>query len=152
MRQFIQIKASTTPREPGYLPGEILTSKERKVDMSIKVQSAPWIGVDEVRVIVNGEIKIIFPVRTEENTIQKFRKEISLKLVKDSYIAIEVLGKKSLYPVVRRPSVSGELKDAVLPYVIPYALTNPVFIDIDGNAKFDPPLPEKIRLTTDIRD
>jgi hypothetical protein len=129
-----------------YIPGDAFTSKDGKADIQITVQGAPWISVDEIRVIVNGERKIIFPVKTRENLIIKFTEEISLNLVKDSYIAVEVLGKKSLYPVVQRPSWSGKLEDAVLPY----ALTNPVFIDVDGNKRFDPPLPEKIKLTTNI--
>lgn len=128
------------------IPGDTFTSKDGNVNIKISVQSSPWISVDEVRVIINGQRKIIFPVKTDENLISKFREEISLNLVKDSYIAVEVLGKRSLYPVVQRPSWSGKLEDAVLPY----ALTNPVFIDVDGNNRFDPPLLEKIKLTSDI--
>ncbi|GAI76011.1 unnamed protein product, partial [marine sediment metagenome] len=112
----------------------------------IRVQSAPWVAVDEVRLIVNGERKLTFPVKTAKEKILKFTKQISLKLNKDSYIAVEVLGKNSLYPVLQQYSRKGLLKDAALPY----ALTNPVFIDVDGNGKFDPPLPGKIKLRSDI--
>ena len=129
-----------------YTSGDSFTAVGGKVDIWLRIQSAPWVAVDEVRIIVNGERKITFPVKTEKNLIQKFMEEISLNLVRDSYIAVEVLGKKSLYPVVQRPSRSGDLKDAVLPY----ALTNPVFVDVDGNGEFDPPLPEKIKLTTEV--
>ncbi len=129
-----------------YTSGDSFTSSNGKAEIWIKVQSAPWIAVDEVRLIVNGERKIILPVKTAKEIIQKFTEQISLKLKKDSYIAVEVLGKKSLYPVLQRYSRSGLLEDAILPY----ALTNPVFIDVDGNGKFDPPLPEKIKLMSDI--
>jgi hypothetical protein len=50
-------------------------------------------------------------------------------------------GRGSLYPVVQVRSRSGQLVDAVTPY----ALTNPVFVDVDGNGRFDPPLPGVIR-------
>ena len=107
----------------------------------MKVLSAPWIAVDEVRLIVNGERQIIFPVQTPKETIQKFSQpSLSWTLSEDSYIIVEVLGKESLYPVLQRSSWSGFSANATLPY----ALTNPVFIDVDGNGKFDPPLPEKI--------
>ena len=129
-----------------YTSGDSLTAKGGKIDIWLKVQSAPWVAVDEVRLIINGERKIIFPVKTQEKVIQKFMEQISLKLERDSYIAIEVLGKRTLYPVVQNASSSGLLIDAVLPY----ALTNPVFVDVDGNGKFDPPLTEEILLTTDI--
>lgn len=129
-----------------YTSGDSFTSSDGKVEIWIKVQSAPWVAVDEVRLIVNGEREIISPVEASKEVIQKFTKQISLKLKKDSYIAVEVLGKKSLYPVLQRYSRKGLLKDAILPY----ALTNPVFIDVDGNGKFDPPLPGKIKLRSDI--
>jgi hypothetical protein len=129
-----------------YRPGDSFTSPGRKVEIWIRVQSAPWVAVDEVRLIVNGERKIIFPVKTAREEILKFTEQISLKLKKDSYIAVEALGTKSLYPVLQKYSRKGILKDATLPY----ALTNPVFIDVDGNGKFDPPLPGKIKLRSDI--
>jgi hypothetical protein len=59
---------------------------------------------------------------------------------------VEVYSKRSLYPVHQRYSKTGLLEDAILPY----AITNPVFIDVDGNGKFDPPQPGKIKLLSDI--
>lgn len=129
-----------------YTSGDSFTAERERIHISLVVRSAPWIAVDEVRIIINGERKMTMPVRVKEKRIEKLSKEISLKLKCDSYLAVEVLGKKSLYPVVQCPSKNGDLDDAVLPY----ALTNPVFIDIDGNGKFDPLLPEKIKFLTDI--
>jgi hypothetical protein len=70
-----------------------------------------------------------------------FEKEINLTLNKDTHICVEVLGKKTLFPVLQKASSSGLLKNGTLPY----ALTNPVFVDVDGNAKFDPLYNQKIR-------
>jgi hypothetical protein len=136
---IIEFKVNTT-----YTSGDTFTDKDGKVEIAIKVQSAPWIAVDEVRLIVNGERRIIFPVNTPKEAILKFdMSSFGLPLLKeDSYIAVEVLGKESLYPVLQRSSWSGLSENATLPY----ALTNPVFVDVDGNGKFDPPLPEKIKL------
>jgi len=127
-----------------YSSGDSFSEKDGKVTISLKVWSAPWVDVGEVRVIVNGERKIIFPVKSAEKTIQKFKEQLSLNLEKDSYILVEVLGKKSLYPVLQQHSWTGLAADAA----IPYAITNPVFVDVDGNGKFDPPLPEKIKIET----
>ncbi|MCK4556061.1 MAG: hypothetical protein KAU47_00990, partial [Candidatus Aminicenantes bacterium] len=125
-----------------YTSGDTFTSKTGEVNVSVKVLSAPWIAVDEVRLIVNGERQIIFPVKTSKKIIQKFSQpSLSWTLTEDSYIIVEVLGKESLYPVLQRSSWSGFSTNATLPY----ALTNPVFVDVDGNGKFDPPLPEKIK-------
>jgi hypothetical protein len=129
-----------------YTHGDSFTTEIGKIHISLLVRSAPWIAVDEVRIIINGERKMVIPVKAEEKLILKFNQEMDLKLKRDSYLAVEVLGKKSLFPVLQRPSKNGCLDEAVLPY----ALTNPVFIDVDGNGKFDPPLPEKINFTAEI--
>lgn len=131
-----------------YASGDTMTTKTGKVSIWMKAASAPWISIDEVKIIINGERKLIFPVKAKEMDVRKFEEEVSLTLKRDAYIAIEVLGHKTLYPVLQRPSDDGSLENAV----VPYALTNPVFVDVDGNGRFDPPLPEKIRLVEDTED
>ena len=96
--------------------------------------------MDEVRLIINGERRIIFPVKGEEDTLIKFDEEIELKLKQDAYLAVEVLGDRSLYPILQKQAKEDRYNRATLPY----ALTNPVFIDVDGNGRFDPPWDEKI--------
>jgi hypothetical protein len=100
------------------------------------------VAVDEVRVIINGERRIVFNITAKKDNIKKFVEEIGLSLKEDSYIAVEVLGKHSLFPVKQSRSGDGSLEKAALPY----ALTNPVFVDVDGNGRFDPPWPEKLKL------
>jgi hypothetical protein len=135
-----------------HIPGDTFTARDGKVDIDIKVQSAPWISVEEVRLIINGRRKIIFPVDKPEQTVLKFSGKISFPIEKDCYIAAEVLGDKSLFPVHQARARYGLRENATLPY----AVTNPVFIDVDGNGKFDPPLPKTIHLpeasVTEMKD
>lgn len=129
-----------------FTSGDTVKATNGRVDVSVKVWSAPWIAVDEVRLIVNGERRIILPVQAEKEAIQKFEGfSLGLTLEKDSYLIVEVLGKESLFPVLQRMSRSGISGNATLPY----ALTNPVFIDVDGNGEFDPPLPKNIMSIAD---
>ncbi len=125
-----------------FIPGDSCSATDGKVNVHLKIQSAPWVSVDEVKILINGERKLVFPVKTERTNAVKFEKDIVLTLDRDATIIAEVMGKKSLYPVVQAISKDGLLKDAVLPY----ALTNPVFVDVDGNGVFDPPLAHKIEL------
>ena len=67
--------------------------------------------------------------------------------MEDSYLAAEVLGKRSLFPVHQSRARYGLHENAALPY----ALTNPVFVDVDGNGKFDPPFPQGIRMERTTR-
>ena len=125
-----------------YTSGDTFTSADGKTNIWIKVQSAPWVSVDEVRVIINGERTITLKIPEKSEGAVKYEDSIGLNLKQDSYIAVEVLGKNSLFPVLQERSNTGHPVNATLPY----ALTNPVFVDVDGNGKFDPPLKEKIEL------
>ncbi len=125
--------------------GDLLRAPGGKVDLKLEVSGAPWVAVDEVRLILNGQRRIIFPVHAEAKSIRKFEQEISLTLRQDTYLCLEAIGKTTLFPVLQRASRSGDLEDGTLPY----ALTNPVFVDVDGNGRYEPPLPEKIRPTAE---
>jgi len=126
-------------------PGDLVQAKGGQVTISLRVWGAPWVDVDEVRLVFNGERQIIFPVRAKDGAIDKFDQAISVTLTRDTYVCVEALGRKTLFPVLQSPSETGLLEDGTLPY----ALTNPVFVDVDGNGRFDPPLPEKVRPATD---
>jgi len=122
------------------IPGDSCSVSDGKVNVHVKVQSAPWVSLEEVKILVNGERELIFPIKANNRNIIKFEKNILLTLDRDATIIAEILGKNSLYPVVQRTSKDGLLEDTV----IPYALTNPVFVDVDGNGVFNSPLEHKI--------
>jgi hypothetical protein len=123
-----------------FIPGDFCSTNGGKVNIHVKVQSAPWVSLDEVKILINGEREIVFPVKAKKTDIVKFEKDIVLTLDRDVTIIAEVLGKRSLYPVVQRISRDGLPEEAVLPY----ALTNPVFVDVDGNGSYDPPQTHRI--------
>jgi hypothetical protein len=122
-------------------PGDVCPAPGGRVDIHIGVRSAPWIAVDEVRLVLNGERRIIFPVSAPRSEVKKFEQQIGLTLGSDTFLCVEALGKETLYPVLQSPARNGSIKGGTLPF----AITNPVFVDVDGNRKFDPALPEKIR-------
>lgn len=126
----------------GFSFGETLTDSDGEVNIRIKVWSAPWICIDQVRLIVNGKRKMGFPSIRDRSGVVKFYKEFPLKLSRDSALIVEAVGSRSLFPVMQRLSRSGRIEDACTPY----ALSNPVFVDVDGNNVFNPPDPEKMKL------
>jgi hypothetical protein len=123
-----------------FIPGDSFSASDGNMRVQIKVQSAPWVLLDEVKILINGERELIFPIKSSKSDIIKFDKDIVLTLERDATIIAEVLGRSSLYPVVQGTSRDGLLEDAVTPY----ALTNPVFVDVDGNGVFDPPFEHRI--------
>jgi hypothetical protein len=123
-----------------YAPGDLVQAKGGQVVFSLRVWGAPWVDVDEVRLVLNGERRIIFSVRAKDGSIDKFTQEFGVTLTRDTYVCVEAMGRKTLFPVLQSPSDTGSLEDGT----VPYALTNPVFVDVDGNGRFDPPLPERV--------
>lgn len=123
----------------GHRPGDTLTSAGQ-VEVRVEVRSAPWISVDEARILVNGERWRVLASDAPIDNVLKLRETVRLTLPGDAHIVVEAVGRRSLYPVVQAGSTSDPSRT-----VLPYALSNPVFVDIDGNGRFDPPLTRQIR-------
>ncbi len=98
--------------------------------------------VSEVRLVVNGERKDVFPVAGPARGPVRFEKTVRLELERDSWIAVEAIGAQSLYPLVQQRSGDGKPESAARPY----ALSNPIFVDADRNGRLDPVWPEKIAI------
>ena len=111
-----------------------------RLELDIRVLGAPWLDVSEVRLIVNGERGEPLPMKGRDGRTIKFRDRVGLTLERDGWIAVEVRGRDSLYPVVQQRSGDGTAESAAFPY----ALTNPIFFDVDGNGRSDPVWPEKV--------
>ena len=132
-----------------YTSGDLFTQKSGKVVVRAAVRAAPWVSVDEVRIIINGERKIVLPVRGDAASPSRFEEKIPISMSRDFFVVVEVLGRESLFPVVQAEGANGTRDKAA----VPYALTNPVFVDVDGNGRFDAPLPRKIGvLPAEIRE
>lgn len=123
-----------------YLPGDFLTLPGGKVNIQLEIRGASWVHVNRVRIVINGERAVVFPVSGGNREPLKYSNQFSFNLKKDSWLSAEVLGNRSLYPVLQSFSFDGKMENAVLPY----ALTNPVFVDVDGNGTFDPPFSHNI--------
>ncbi len=98
--------------------------------LHVQVEAAGWVPVDEWRAYVNGELVHRAPISAGGEA------SLPLAFEVDSFVTIEVQGKaKGLY------------EDA-LPGFVPFAFTNPIFVDVDGNGRFDAPgLPETLPTT-----
>ena len=96
----------------------------------IKVDAAPWVPIAEWRAYVNGELVHRAPIKAGG--------EASLRLAfdRDAFVTVEVEG-----------PAEGLYRDA-LPNFVPFAFTNPIFVDADENGRFDAPgLPDDLPTT-----
>jgi len=122
--------------------GDLVKAKKGHLDLAVKVTGAPWLDVSEVRVVVNGERKILLPVKDPARGPVKFDQKVRLELSSDAWVAVEVVGSKTLFPLIQQVANNGRPADSA----IPYALTNPILVDVDGNGRFDSLWKEKVRV------
>ena len=125
-----------------YRPGDLAPAKQGKVTVTVDIWTAEWIVADNVQLYVNGEPQQVAVNVLADSPATHLRGEITLELQQDAFVVAEVTGTSDLWPMLqRRQWLAGPDNG-----VTPYALTNPVFVDVDGNGKYDPPLPRRIEL------
>jgi hypothetical protein len=86
-----------------------------------RVFAAPWIDASLLAVQVDGHTV------QEEPLAADGRFAVPLRFERDAFVTLEVFGEP------------GETYRAVLPGHRPYAFTNPVFVDADGDGRWTPP-------------
>jgi hypothetical protein len=140
-RSFVSNGPIVTVRANGKATfGDLVAAKKGRVDLDIVVTGAPWLDVSEVRVVVNGERREPLPLDGADGGSVKFRGRVRVETPRDGWIAVEVKGSRSLFPLVQQRSHNGTTAEAALPY----AITNPIFVDADGDGRSDPVWPGKI--------
>jgi hypothetical protein len=109
--------------------GDLANAKGGKAKADITVRAAPWVSVSRVIVYVAGKEVKRWDVETKKDTVDRFHVTYDFTVAKDTYAVVRVEGDRSLAPVVGGgKSVS----------VTPFALTNPIFLDTEGNGVYDP--------------
>jgi hypothetical protein len=110
-------------------PGELVSAPGRPVKVRIEVRAAPWIAVSSVRLYVDGVVSKTWSV-SPSAAADRFSDEVTLTPKKDAFVVVRVDGDRPLDPVVG---------GANLPSIPPEAITNPVYLDVDGNGRYDAP-------------
>lgn len=98
------------------------TFRGRQGSLHVQIDAAPWVPVSAMTVWLNGEIYRQLPVKRGDH--------LTLEIVadRDAYLVVEVRG------------VASARYNALMPGLEPVALSNPIYIDADGNGKWEAPL------------
>lgn len=108
--------------------GQDLEAPAGKVKIDVRVQCANWLDVDQVFLLVNGRPSSEFTFTRAANPemfadgVVKFEHSIDVTLEKDAHVVV-VTG----HQTERLGDVAGPQGSQ-----LPAALTNPVFVDVDG--------------------
>jgi hypothetical protein len=111
--------------------GDLAPAPGGKAIAEITVRAAPWVSVSRVMLYVAGKEVKRWEVPTGDQ-VDRFHATYELAVAGDTYAVVRVEGDRSLSPVVGGGTGVS---------VTPFALTNPIFLDANANAKYDPVLP-----------
>jgi hypothetical protein len=89
--------------------------------LELRVEAADWVPLSEWRAYVNGSLVHRAPIHAGDVV------GLPLHFSSDAFVTVEVEG-----------PAEGVYADA-LPGFVPFAFTNPIFVDQDGNGRFDAP-------------
>ncbi|MCX7943409.1 MAG: CehA/McbA family metallohydrolase [Deltaproteobacteria bacterium] len=108
--------------------GDLITDVDKEIEVRLKIQALPDIDVSHFIIFVNcdsvANIKTTYP-----NSLIKYDASTKITLERDSSIVIAGFGKNKL------PKGFAQFN----PNNVPRFFINPIYIDVDGNGKFDPP-------------
>jgi hypothetical protein len=126
------------------LPGSNIKAIGGNVNVNIEILTAKWCKVNTVQLIINGRADSTLKFTKANNpamfsnTVKAFKADITVKLKSDAHIIVLAYGQNETVGLVE-----GDNR------LRPIALSNPVFVDVDGNG-FTPnkdmlgqPLPAK---------
>src|SRR5690606_27073362 len=105
-------------------PGDLVTATEGEVLLEVAAHAAPWVDVSRAEAWVNGRLvaKTSLVPPSRRNPVYGWRQ--ALELQEDSWIVVIVRGDRPLRETF--PEGKGT----------PFAIVNPVFVDVDGDGRF----------------
>jgi hypothetical protein len=112
----------------GGIVGDLVIAKGGKAKGEVTVKAAPWISVDQVTLYVNGRETKRWAVKYGPGApAVRLHETFDVDLADDGYVVVRVDGDKPLAPVV------GDRKTFT---AYPFALTNPVYLDVNGDGHY----------------
>jgi len=110
------------------------------VVVKVRVEAAPWIPVEEVRVYRNCELVATHAVQASKvlGKVLRFNQALPLAGIDaDSFLHVEAGIRLDAFGDPLAPHLLGTVQ-TVVPGVEPFAFTNPIFVDRDANG-YTPP-------------
>jgi hypothetical protein len=112
--------------------GDTVTVRGGTFELQVRVRAADWIATTKITVLgPGGAVLATVPVPATTSVV-RFDGKIPLSLAHDGYVIVRVDGDRAMAPNVG----DGESWK-----VYPLAVTNPIWIDTDGDGKITPSSP-----------
>lgn len=128
---FLEVSAGTNGSDSGKraISGEDLTATSGKVDLQVRVQCPNWFDINRVQIVVNGRMPKELNFTRESHPdmfatgVVKFDRKIPVELSSDAHLIAIAAGEKLKIGPVMGPDHEKDM---------PIAVSNPIYIDVDG--------------------
>jgi hypothetical protein len=123
---FLDVTANKTAG-----PGDELVLGSNRLGLRVLARAAPWVSVDSAEVWVNGVKRSETRKTAAPHAVNRIQWVTTLDLNVDSWVVVAARGDVELG--AQLPGAKGN----------PFCLTNPIFVDVDGDGVFRAPLAEE---------
>jgi hypothetical protein len=110
--------------------GDLVAPENGHVHVEYEVDAPSWVPVDEVRLLVNGEVVHVGPEREGS---------LDLTFEQDGFITLEAGAPLDAEAAEWIEAHPGPYTEVLVPGFVATALSNPVWVDVDGDGVFDAP-------------
>ncbi|WP_253155708.1 CehA/McbA family metallohydrolase [Stieleria tagensis] len=129
---FLTVEAKPAGSAVTAIPGDDLSAAGGKVAMNVRVQCPNWLDVNRVQLFINGRPSVdhnwtrkTAPGMFADSTaVTKFDLSFAVKLDSDAHLIIATIGEGMTMDKVMGPQYGNRP---------PIAVSNPIFVDIDGD-------------------
>jgi hypothetical protein len=121
--------------------GDDVAAPGGRVVVEIAVAAAPWVPVDEVRLLGNGEVLRRWrelPAGVSPPTL-RLRERVELTLERDAFLTLEAGAPLDVEAAAWAAGHAGDYAGVVAPGFVPAAFTNPIWVDADADGRFAAP-------------
>ncbi|MFO0615467.1 MAG: CehA/McbA family metallohydrolase [Polyangiaceae bacterium] len=127
-RSFLTTAPFVAATVGGATIGDTVRAVEGRVTVHVRVRAASWVGLDALSIYAGGAVVATRPLSGRDPL--RFDDDITVDAPGDTFVVARVEGKEPL------PLVVG---DGAKYVAYPLAVTNPIWIDGDGDGRFTPP-------------
>lgn len=118
--------------------GESVTARDGRIQVEIAVAAAPWVPVDEVRLLANGEVVRSWTQLADPAEVVRLDTSAELSLARDAFLTVEAGAPLDVDPARWRAERAG-LYGVLAPGFVSQAISNPIYVDADGDGEFRAP-------------
>jgi hypothetical protein len=124
-------------RVNGARMGDEVGTQDGRVDVVLAITAAPWVPVEEVRLLVNGDVVQSWRDLPQGPAppVLRLEQRVALPITKDSFVTLEAGAPLEADPATWAVEHPGAYADVVAPGFVPTAFTNPIWVDADGDGR-----------------